>query len=142
MCFRIRQSWLTHDRNVGKHTTELNLKCPRDRQIFEELLRDVDVVINGYRPGALEKLGYGPQQILELTRGRGKGLVYVSEDCYGHQGEWAGRPGWQQIADCVSGVAWAQGKAMGLQEPVVPPFPMCDYGLVPHVATCGRADED
>ncbi len=73
-------------------------------------------------------MGYGPQHLVELVKGRGKGIVYVAEDCFGYQGEWAGRPGWQQIADCVTGVAWAQGKFMGLDEPVVPPFPMSDYG--------------
>jgi len=90
------------------------------------------VVIDGYRPGALERLGYGPQQIIDLVKRvperKGKGIVHVAEDCFGPTGEWAGRPGWQQIADCVTGVAWVQGKFMGLKEPIVPPFPMSDYG--------------
>ena len=59
--------------------------------------------------------------------GRGKGFVYVSENSFGY-GEHFDRPGWQQIADTMSGVAWAQGEFMGLNEPVVPPFPMSDYG--------------
>ncbi|KAF4624895.1 hypothetical protein G7Y89_g13274 [Cudoniella acicularis] len=116
------------DGNTGKHTCDLDLKSPSGRQVFENLLKSVDVVLDGYRPGSLERLGYGPQQIVELIKDRGKGIVYVSENCFGYQGPWAGRPGWQQIADCVTGVAWAQGEFMGLQEPVVPPFPMSDYG--------------
>jgi crotonobetainyl-CoA:carnitine CoA-transferase CaiB-like acyl-CoA transferase len=116
------------DGNTGKHTCDLDLKSPSDRKIFEELLQTTDVVLNGYRPGSLERLGYGPQHIVELVKGRGKGIIYVSEDCFGFQGVWAYRPGWQQIADCVTGVAWAQGEFMGLNEPVVPPFPMSDYG--------------
>jgi crotonobetainyl-CoA:carnitine CoA-transferase CaiB-like acyl-CoA transferase len=92
------------------------------------LLQTADVILDGYRPGSLERLGYGPQQLVDLVKGREKGIIYVSEDCFGFQGEWASRPGWQQIADCVTGVAWAQGKFMGLDEPVVPPFPMSDYG--------------
>ncbi|RAL68732.1 hypothetical protein DID88_007430 [Monilinia fructigena] len=116
------------DGNTGKHTTDLDLKTPSGRATFEELLNSADVILDGYRPGALERLGYGPEQIVKLLKGRGKGIVYVSEDCFGYQGEWAGRPGWQQIADCVTGVAWAQGQFMGLDEPVVPPFPMSDYG--------------
>ncbi|KAG4025932.1 hypothetical protein MFRU_048g00430 [Monilinia fructicola] len=116
------------DGNTGKHTTDLDLKTPSGRATFEELLKTADVILDGYRPGALERLGYGPEQIVKLVQGRGKGIVYVSEDCFGYQGEWAGRPGWQQIADCVTGVAWAQGQFMGLDEPVVPPFPMSDYG--------------
>lgn len=116
------------DGNTGKHTCDINLKTPEGRKVFEELLQTADVVLDGYRPGSLERLGYSPQQIFDLVKGRGKGIVYVAEDCFGYQGEWAGRPGWQQIADCVTGVAWAQGEFMGLNEPVVPPFPMSDYG--------------
>ena len=116
------------DANIGKHTTDLNLKEPKDRQIFEELLQSVDIVLDGYRPGSLNRLGYGPQKMVELAKKRGKGIVYIAENCFGHVGPWSSRPGWQQIADCVTGVAWAQGQAMGLNEPVVPPFPMSDYG--------------
>jgi len=109
------------DGNLGKHTADLDLKDPEHRRIFEELLQSADVVLDGYRPDALNRLGYGPKQLVDLAKSRGKGIVYVAEDCFGHVGEWAGRPGWQQIADCVSGVAWAQGQSMGLNEPVVPP---------------------
>ncbi|KAF2712838.1 alpha-methylacyl-CoA racemase [Pleomassaria siparia CBS 279.74] len=116
------------DGNLSKHTTDLDLRDPHDREIFEQLLQSVDVVLDGYRPGALVRLGYGPEQILQLTKHRRRGIVYVAENCFGHVGPWSSRPGWQQIADCVTGVAWYQGLSMGLNEPVVPPFPMSDYG--------------
>ena len=136
------------DVNMGKHTAELDLKSPDGRAKFEALLVEADIVLDGYRPGAIEKLGYGGTTLRELAKSRGKGFVYVNENCFGYEGEWAGRPGWQQIADCVSGVAWAQGKFMGLNEPVVPPFPISDYGTgcmgaiaamvgLYHRATCG-----
>ncbi|KAK3692565.1 CoA-transferase family III [Podospora appendiculata] len=121
------------DVNTGKHATALDLRnSAADRAVFEALLADADVIIDGYRPGALARLGYSPEVLSDLAQRRGRGFVYVVEDCFGGTGvpgaEWAGRPGWQQIADCVTGVAWAQGKFMGLAEPVVPPFPMSDYG--------------
>jgi len=90
------------DGNMGKHAAELDLKTASGRKLFEELLADVDVFVDGYRPGALESLGYGPARLMELAKARGKGIVYIQEDCFGFDGEWAGRPGWQQIADCVS----------------------------------------
>lgn len=139
------------DGNMGKHAADLDLKTETGRRQFEKLLADVDVIVDGYRPGALEKLGYGPRAMAEFAEKRGKGIVYVNENCFGYEGEWAGRAGWQQIADCVSqqfaspeslahgnlqliihaqvtGVAWAQGQFMGLPTPVVPPFPISDYG--------------
>jgi crotonobetainyl-CoA:carnitine CoA-transferase CaiB-like acyl-CoA transferase len=116
------------DVNIGKHCVNLDLRSQEGRTAFEKLLADADVVLDGYRPGSLERLGYGPQQVVELTKARGKGIVYVAENCFGHVGPWANRPGWQQIADCATGIAWEQGWFMGLNEPVVPPFPMSDYG--------------
>ncbi|TEA21175.1 Formyl-CoA:oxalate CoA-transferase [Colletotrichum sidae] len=121
------------DVNTGKHTTSLHLKDPSDRARFDGLLASADVIVDGYRPGVIDRLGYGPASLDAIAAKRGKGFVYVAEDCFGGSDldgrvEWAGRPGWQQIADCVSGVAWAQGHFMGLDAPVVPPFPMSDYG--------------
>ena len=89
------------DGNMGKHTTDLNLKSAEGRKTFESLLQEVDIVVDGYRPGAFEKLGYGPQAVAEMGRKRGKGIVYVNENCFGYEGEWANRAGWQQISDCV-----------------------------------------
>ncbi|KJZ78204.1 hypothetical protein HIM_02242 [Hirsutella minnesotensis 3608] len=116
------------DGNMGKRAADLDLKTPEGRATFERLLEEADVVVDGYRPGALDKLGYGAKALSDLAAKRGRGIVYVNENCFGYEGEWAGRPGWQQIADCVSGVAWDQGRFMGLDEPVVPPFPISDYG--------------
>ncbi|KAL2019667.1 hypothetical protein VTK56DRAFT_9286 [Thermocarpiscus australiensis] len=132
------------DVNTGKHAAHLDLTDPVDRAVFDALLADADVLVDGYRPGALARLGYGPAALARLARRRGKGFVYVAEDCFGGGGSeaasdgdgdgeegggaWSQRAGWQQIADCATGVAWAQGAFMGLAEPVVPPFPMSDYG--------------
>lgn len=90
------------DVNMGKHCTDLDLKSASGRKIFEELLLDADIVVDGYRPGALDRLGYGASALQEMAVKRGKGFVYVNENCFGYEGEWAYRPGWQQIADCVN----------------------------------------
>ncbi|KAI0971064.1 CoA-transferase family III [Xylaria arbuscula] len=120
------------DVNAGKHTTSLHLKNPADRAVFEALLATADVILDGYRPSVFTRLGYSPEVLAAKASQRGRGIVYVAEDCFGGSGipgaEWASRAGWQQIADCVTGVAWEQGSFMGLDEPVVPPFPMSDYG--------------
>lgn len=90
------------DGNMGKLAADLDLKSEAGRKEFEKLLDDVDVIVDGYRPGALDKLGYGAEAMASLAKKRGKGIVYVNENCFGYEGEWAGRAGWQQIADCVS----------------------------------------
>ena len=41
-----------------------------------------------------------------MAKSRGKGIVYVNENCFGYEGDWAHRPGWQQIADCVRLCNW------------------------------------
>ncbi|KAJ4468916.1 CoA-transferase family III domain-containing protein [Lentinula aciculospora] len=121
------QSYYAVDFNFGKRTINLDLKSSEGRRAFEKLLEEVDVIVDGYRPGAIARLGYGPDDLLKRFAGA-RGFVYVKESCYGEGGEWSDRPGWQQIADSVSGVSWANGRALGLEEPVAPPFPLADFG--------------
>jgi hypothetical protein len=90
------------DGNMGKHAADLDIKSPAGKVRFESLLTDVDIVVDGYRPGTFDRLGYGPKALAEMAAKRGKGIVYINENCFGYEGEWAHRPGWQQIADCVS----------------------------------------
>ncbi len=123
--------WYAVDLNFGKRTTELDLRNESDRATFERLLDEdggVDVIVDGYRPGSLDRLGYGVDALKKRWESRGKGFVYVRESCFGHVGPWSDRSGWQPIADAVSGLAWGHGVAMGLDQPVLPPFPMSDYG--------------
>ena len=126
------------DGNTGKYCISLDFNVDKDRTKFEELLQEADVIIDGYRPGSLERRGYGPTGLAKRAIERRRGYVYVAEDCFGgtkNEGydestPWAGRRGWQQIADCVTGVAREQGRFMNAarDEPVIPPFPMSDYG--------------
>lgn len=123
--------WYAVDLNFGKRTCELDLRDENDRAIFERLLDEdggVDVIVDGYRPGSLDRLGYGAAALKKRWERRGKGFVYVRESCFGHVGPWKDRSGWQPIADAVSGLAWGHGLAIGLSQPVLPPFPMSDYG--------------
>jgi crotonobetainyl-CoA:carnitine CoA-transferase CaiB-like acyl-CoA transferase len=65
---------LVIDTGRGKLSTQLDLHDPAGRHAFEALLREADVIVQGYRPGGLEALGYGPA---DLARRR-PGIVYVS----------------------------------------------------------------
>lgn len=89
------------DLNSGKWNTFLDLREEADREKLRELILDADVFLQGYRPGVLDKYGFGEQDVIELCRDRGRGIIYARENCYGWQGPWAQRSGWQQISDAV-----------------------------------------
>lgn len=113
--------------NLGKKDVNLNLKTVEGKKALEDLIADADVFIDGYRPHALERLGFSQEYVQFLAERRGKGIVHVRENCYGHKGPWSHRSGWQQIADVATGVAYEHGKFLGLDEPVLPIFPNSDY---------------
>lgn len=117
------------DLNWGKWNASLDLRTEKDRSSLRDLIRDSDVVIQGYRPGVLDKYGFSQQDIVDLCHARERGIISVRENCYGWYGPWAHRSGWQQISDACTGISYEFGKAMGLPggEPVTPIFPNSDY---------------
>jgi crotonobetainyl-CoA:carnitine CoA-transferase CaiB-like acyl-CoA transferase len=66
--------------NMGKITLDLDLdlRDPTSREHFDSLLSTIDIFLDGYRPCALTRLGYGPAQLTELARSRNKGIIYIS----------------------------------------------------------------
>jgi crotonobetainyl-CoA:carnitine CoA-transferase CaiB-like acyl-CoA transferase len=115
------------DLNWGKWNSHLDFRNEDDREKLRDLVRDADVVVQGYRPGVLDKYGFSPEGIVELVKNRERGIVVVRENCYGWHGPWAHRSGWQQISDACCGVSLAFGRAMGNDEPVTPVFPNSDF---------------
>lgn len=115
------------DLNWGKWNCHLDFREEGDREKLRALVMDADVVVQGYRPGVLDKYGFGVDDLLELTKERDRGLIVVRENCYGWNGPWAQRSGWEQISDAVCGVSMEYGRAMGNNEPVTPVFPNSDY---------------
>ncbi|KAK1230889.1 hypothetical protein PQX77_006004 [Marasmius sp. AFHP31] len=118
---------LNFDLGWGKWSAHLDFKNEADRERMKELIASADVVIDGYRPGVMKRWGFGKEDILEMTEGREKGVVYVHENCYGWNGPLSDRSGWQQISDAHCGVSTEWGRAMGHEEPVTPVFPRSDF---------------
>lgn len=113
------------DMSQGKACCELDLKTAHGRDTFEALVKQADVIVDGYRPGALARLGLGEEGLRALN----PALVLVRENCYGWHGPWASRSGWQQTADALVGTSRAFGAALGLgEQAVLPLFPTADYG--------------
>ncbi|MCJ2143481.1 CoA transferase [Methylobacterium sp. E-066] len=100
---------------LGKTCSRLDLRRVADRATFEALLAGADVLVHGYRPGALDGLGYGP----EARRALAPGLIDVSLDAYGWTGPWAGRRGFDSLVQMSCGLAEA-GQAWRQAEVPVP----------------------
>ena len=86
--------------NRGKESIALDLKSEGDRGIFEALLAQADVLIENYRPGAMERLGYGWEEL----HARHPALIYASASGFGHSGPDAGRPAYDVVVQAMGGV--------------------------------------
>jgi hypothetical protein len=115
------------DLSWGKWNAHLDFRKEEDREKLRALVREADIVVQGYRPGVLDKYGFSPEGLLELTKDRERGLIVACENCYGWNGPWSYRSGWQQISDANTGVSMEFGRAMGNDEPVTPVFPNSDF---------------
>lgn len=93
---------LQADLNWGKWNCSIDLREEGGREKLRLLIQDADVVVQGYRPGVLDKYGFGEDDIIKMTEQRSKGIIYVQENSYGWHGPWKDRSGWQQVADAVS----------------------------------------
>jgi crotonobetainyl-CoA:carnitine CoA-transferase CaiB-like acyl-CoA transferase len=108
------------DTGHGKRAADLDLDRAEDAAALRQLAGGADVFVNGYRGGSLARRGFGPEELAALR----PGLVYVSIDCYGHDGPWRERPGWEQLAQSVTGLAHDHG---GAESPKLLPAAACDY---------------
>ncbi len=86
---------------LGKRCALLDLNKSADRSRFEALLAEADLLVHGYRDGALAGLGYGPEERQRLN----PGLVDVALNAYGWQGPWQERRGFDTIVQQSSGLA-------------------------------------
>ena len=86
----------TYNRN--KRSITLNPKLPEDAAVFDELVKDADVYIQNFRPGAAERLGAGEARL----RGLNPRLVYCAISGFGQTGPAAGRPAYDTVAQAAS----------------------------------------
>lgn len=86
--------------NRGKESISLDLKADGDRAIFEALLARADVLIENYRGGTMEKLGYGYETLAEKY----PRLIYAGISGFGHTGPYSHRPGYDIVAQAMGGI--------------------------------------
>ncbi len=107
------------DTGHGKRTTFLDFDREEELQRLRGLVSGADVFSQGYRPGVMEKHGLSPEELAEMR----PGIIYVSMNCYGYDGPFASRAGWEQLAQAVTGMADEQGEDC----PRLLPAAACDY---------------
>ncbi|MEU2682803.1 CoA transferase [Streptomyces hygroscopicus] len=95
------------DTGFGKRSTALDLAAPEGRRTVEALLADADVVVTGYRPGALDRFGLAPDSLLE----RHPGLIVAQLCAWGWSGPWAGRRGFDSLVQAATGIAAIEADA-------------------------------
>ncbi|WP_239514381.1 CaiB/BaiF CoA-transferase family protein [Streptosporangium sp. 'caverna'] len=86
--------------NRNKRSIELDLKSDDGKQTLEALIGKADVLVENFRTGVLERLGFGPDRLAELN----PRLVVLSISGFGHDGPDGGRPGYDQIAQGEAGL--------------------------------------
>jgi crotonobetainyl-CoA:carnitine CoA-transferase CaiB-like acyl-CoA transferase len=110
--------WLCLGRN--KRTIALDLKTEPDRERFLELAAQADAVVESFRPGVLERLGIGPDELHRVN----PRLVVVRISAFGQTGPNAERPGFGTLAEAFSGLAEISGYAD--RPPLLPPIALAD----------------
>ncbi|MCZ6503765.1 MAG: CoA transferase, partial [Gammaproteobacteria bacterium] len=107
------------DTSHGKRTTFLDFNDHEQKQTLVNLVEQADVFSQGYRPGVMSKHGLSPEELAEIR----PGIIYTSMNCYGYEGPFADRAGWEQLAQTVTGIAAEQGG----DKPRLVPAAACDY---------------
>lgn len=98
-------SFLAWNRN--KRSIALNLKSPRVHEIIMDMAKGADVVVQNFRPGVLERLGYGYEDFKAVN----ERIIYCSGSGYGESGPYVDRPGQDMLLQGLTGVAAATGRA-------------------------------
>lgn len=122
----IQPFWAVVGRN--KFPITLNLKTPAGRRILMDLIRQADVLIENMRPGAMEKLGIGKEDLLREN----PGLIIGTVSGYGLTGPYADRPGFGTLAEGFSGFTYLNAQPGG--PPTNAPMALADFIAGVHLA--------
>src|SRR5262249_35142639 len=114
---------LVIDTGRGKLSSYIDLREPSGRESLASLLRQADVFVQGYRPGAIAAFGFGPQDVARIR----PGIVSVSLCAYGYEGRWANRRGFDSLVQTASGFNAAEAEASGASEPRPLPAQVLDH---------------
>ena len=95
--------------NRGKESIALDLKAEKDKRIFERLLEKADVIVENFRPGTMEKLGYGWEELHK----RYPRLIYAAASGFGHSGPLSKEPAYDMVVQGQGGIMSITGHPGG-----------------------------
>jgi crotonobetainyl-CoA:carnitine CoA-transferase CaiB-like acyl-CoA transferase len=98
--------------NAGKCSLSLDLKQPRGREILERLIRDCDMVVEGFSPGTMTRMGLGYERLRELN----PSIIYVQQSGFGELGRYGRARAYGPTAQAMTGIS----EMSGLPEPFPP----------------------
>lgn len=96
--------------NRNKESITLNLKTLEGKEILKELVKKVDVLVENFRPGTMEKLGLGYEVLKEIN----PRLIYASSTGYGQTGPYSQRPAYDAVVQAMGGIMSITGQADGV----------------------------
>jgi len=108
---------------LGKRCARLDARDPTGRAVLHSLLAGADVLVHGYRPGALDSIDLGAADRARIR----PGLIDVSLDAYGWTGPWAGRRGFDSLVQMSSGIADEGMRRFGVAGPTPLPVQALDH---------------
>jgi crotonobetainyl-CoA:carnitine CoA-transferase CaiB-like acyl-CoA transferase len=129
--------------NRNKRSVALNLKSDAGRRVFYKLVESADILVENYRPGAVRKLGIDFATLKAIN----PRLVYASISGFGQTGPWRQRPGFDLIAQAMSGIMSVTGDPQG--PPAKAGVPVADigcalfavYGILSAYIACQRGGQ-
>lgn len=98
------------DTSRGKRSAHVDLHTTQGKAVLCQLIADADIFVQGYRPGALQALGFGPEEVASIN----PHIVYVSLSAYGDTGPWAQRRGFDSLVQTATGFNADESAAAGL----------------------------
>jgi CoA-transferase family III len=110
------------DLSRGKLSAFADLRTDAGRDALRGVLREANVFLQGYRPGALAALGFAPEAVAAAR----PGIVMVSLSAYGETGPWAGKRGFDSLVQTATGFNHAEAQAAGDTQPRALPMQILD----------------
>lgn len=95
--------------NRNKRSMTLNLKSETGKEIFLEMIKKVDIIVENFRPGTMERLGLG----YEILKQENPKLIYAAASGFGHSGPYSKRPAYDAIVQAMGGIMSITGQPGG-----------------------------